>query len=598
MSFMGRPAKPAQPSDLRGTAMRLLKSMRIDTGRVAAIVLLAIAAAGSTVAMPTLLGHITDVVLYGVKHGGVDVAAVWRLLAVAAILGVAGGTFTVLQGRTITSVVQGVAMRMRRDTNAKLSRLPLSYFDTESRGEVMSRTTNDIDNLSQSMQMIMQRVVGSALALVGTLVAMILLSPLLAVIVLVTTPFTVWLAKSIGKRAQPQFKKQWAATGKLNGHVEEMITGHELVTVFGRRDDAIDTFAGHNGDVRDASVRAQFVSGLISPAMTFLGNINYVLIAVVGALRVASGTMTIGEIQAFVQYVMQFNQPITTIAAMAGQIQSAMASAERVFELLDAKEQGSDPEEPANPQRNGGRVDFVDVSFRYKKDEPLIEDLSLTVEPGRTLAIVGPTGAGKTTLVNLLLRFYEIDAGTITIDGVDIATMTRDGLRANIGMVLQDTWLYNGTIAENIAYGSPDATDDEIAEAARAVHADHFIRTLPDGYDTVIDEDSGGLSAGERQLITIARAFLIKPSILILDEATSSVDTRTEALVQKAMSSLRAGRTSFVIAHRLSTIRDADTILVMEHGHIVEQGSHAELLAADGAFARLYRAQFGQAVAA
>jgi ATP-binding cassette subfamily B protein len=443
----------------------------------------------------------------------------------------------------------------------------------------------------------MSQMLTSLLTIVGVLGMMFWISPLLATIALVTVPVSVVVAARVGKKAQPQFIRQWSTTGKLNGHIEEMYTGHSLVKTFGRQRESLAQFQEQNEKLYTASFKAQFISGIIQPAMFFIGNLNYVLVAVVGGLRVATGAISLGDVQAFIQYSRQFSQPITTVASMANLLQSGVASAERVFQLLDAAEQKPDPVPAKRPDPVRGAVVFDHVSFRYDPERPLIEDLSLSAEPGQTVAIVGPTGAGKTTLVNLLMRFYEVSGGQITLDGVDIAAMSRAELRANIGMVLQDTWLFGGTIAENIAYGAHDPSREQIIEAAQAAHADRFIRTLPDGYETRLEEEGANVSAGEKQLITIARAFLSQPSILVLDEATSSVDTRTEVLIQRAMSSLRSGRTSFVIAHRLSTIRDADVILVMEQGQIVEMGNHETLLAAGGAYARLYAAQFAQAMA-
>ena len=457
--------------------------------------------------------------------------------------------------------------------------------------------TNDVDNISQSLQQSLSQAVTSLLTVVGVIVMMFLLSPLLALIALVTVPLTLVVTMLIAKRSQKLFVAQWKHTGELNGQIEETFTGHALVKVFGRQREVGQRFRDKNEELYQASFGAQFISGMIMPAMTFIGNLVYVGIAVVGGLQVASGAMQLGDVQAFIQYSRQFTQPLTQLASMANLLQSGVASAERVFELLDAEEQSPDPEPAVSPDATRGRLVFENVSFRYAADKPLIEDLSLVAEPGQTVAIVGPTGAGKTTLVNLMMRFYELDSGRITLDGVDVARMTRDDLRSRMGMVLQDTWLFGGTIRDNIAYGRPDATEEEILAAARATYVDRFVHSLPEGYDTVLDDEGSNVSAGEKQLLTIARAFLARPSVLILDEATSSVDTRTEVLVQKAMSALRADRTSFVIAHRLSTIRDADLILVMEAGRIVEQGTHAELLAAEGAYFALYNAQFAAPVA-
>jgi ATP-binding cassette subfamily B multidrug efflux pump len=619
--------------DFRGSSLRLLGAMRAERLLIGLAVTLGVASVGLTVLGPRLLGDATNLIFAGVVskmipagvtkaqmqarlrhegHGdlasmlgsmhvtpgqGIDFGHVGQVLLLVLIVYAVAGLGTLLQGRLTTTVVQRSVFRLRGQVQAKLSRLPLSYFDRQPRGEILSRATNDIDNLSQSLQQVLSQLVTSLLTIVGVLVMMLLISPLLAVIALVTVPVSVLVAARIGKRAQPQFVRQWSVTGRLNGHIEEMYTGHSLVKVFGQDEAALATFTEHNEQLYEASYRAQFISGLIQPAMTFIGNLNYVLVAVVGALQVASGALSLGAVQAFIQYSRQFSQPLTQVASMANLLQSGVASAERIFALLDADEQDPDPATPVRPTGVRGLVEFRDVSFRYFPDTPLIDDLSLTVQPGQTVAIVGPTGAGKTTLVNLLMRFYELDAGQITIDGTDIADMRRDDLRALTGMVLQDAWLFGGSIADNIAYGSPDASREAVIEAATATYVDRFARMLPDGYDTVLDDEGANVSMGERQLITIARAFLARPAILILDEATSSVDTRTEVLIQRAMNSLRRGRTSFVIAHRLSTIRDADLILVMEAGQIVEQGTHAGLLAAGGAYARLYAAQFAQAAA-
>ena len=528
---------------------------------------------------------------------GVDFSAVADVLLVVLVVYVAASLLAWLGGYLLNDVVQGTVLRMRSEVEDKVHRLPLGYFDKQPRGELLSRVTNDIDNVSQTLQQTMSQMLNSVLTVFAVLAMMFWISPLLAAVALVSVPIAMFITGAVMKRSQGMFIQQWRRTGTLNAHIEETFSGHAIVKVFGRQHEAERVFAEQNDDLYEASYGAQFVSGLIMPIMMFVGNLNYVVIAVLGGLRVASGTMSLGDVQAFIQYSRQFTQPLTQVASMLNLLQSGVASAERVFELLDADEESADATgQPASAADARGEVRFDDVSFSYDPERPLIEHLSLVAEPGHTVAIVGPTGAGKTTMVNLVMRFYDPQSGRILIDGVDITSIPRGVLRGRIGMVLQDTWLFAGTIRDNIAYGRPDATEEEILEAARATFVDRFVHSLPDGYDTVIDEDGSNLSAGERQLVTIARAFLSDPALLILDEATSSVDTRTELLLQQAMAALRSDRTSFVIAHRLSTIRDADLILVMEDGSIVEQGSHEQLLEVDGAYARLYRSQFEAAV--
>ncbi|TDW29155.1 ABC transporter ATP-binding protein [Cryobacterium psychrophilum] len=566
-------------------------SKALPTGTTQAAVIDQLRASGDTARADMLSGMTLTPGL------GIDFAMLSTVLFWALALYVLSSVFSWLQAFVLNGIVQRTVYRLREEIEAKINRLPLSYFDKRPRGDLLSRVTNDVDNISQSLQQSLSQVVTSLLTVIGVIVMMFLLSPLLALIALVTVPLTLVITALIAKRSQKLFVGQWRNTGELNGQIEETFTGHALVKVFGRQKEVEERFTAKNEELYEASFGAQFISGLIMPAMTFIGNLVYVAIAVAGGLQVASGAMQLGDVQAFIQYSRQFTQPLAQLGSMANLLQSGVASAERVFDLLDAEEQSEDLQEAETPEGMHGRLVFEDVSFRYTPDRPLIADLSLVAEPGQTIAIVGPTGAGKTTLVNLMMRFYEIDSGRILLDGVDVAQMTRRDLRSRMGMVLQDTWLFGGTIRDNIAYGRPESTEEEILDAAKATYVDRFVHSLPDGYDTVLDDEGGNVSAGEMQLLTIARAFLAKPSVLILDEATSSVDTRTEVLVQKAMSALRAERTSFVIAHRLSTIRDADLILVMESGRIVEQGSHADLLAAGGAYHALYEAQFAAPIA-
>ena len=630
--MMGMGLPPAKAKDFGGSLRRLFGTLRPERPLILGVVVLAVFSVAFNVIGPKIMGNAINTIFEGalgsqltaagvtqeqaiaaaraagndrladllgslhVNPNGIDFGALGGVLAFLVAVYILSSVFSWIQGWIMAGVTQRTVLRLRMDVDEKLGRLPLRYFDSHPRGDVLSRVTNDIDNIGQSLQQSLTQLMTSLLTIVGVLIMMLLISPILAVISLLAVPASLVVTVLIVKRSQQQFVAQWASTGALNGHVEEMHTGHSIVKAFGRQREAIEVFDRENEKLYDASRKAQFISGIIQPAMTLISNLAYVAIAVIGGLRVASGEMSLGDVSAFIQYSRQFTFPIIQTASIVNVLQSAVASAERVFELLDEPEEAADPVAPVTRGASRGAVGFEDVSFRYLPDQPLIDGLSLDVPAGSTIAIVGRTGAGKTTLVNLLMRFYELDGGRITLDGVDTRELTRDELRSAFGMVLQDTWLFHGTIRENIAYGRLDATDDDLHAAAEAAHVDHFVRTLPDGYDTVIDDDATNVSAGEKQLLTIARAFLADPPILILDEATSSVDTRTEVLIQRAMNRLMKGRTAFVIAHRLSTIRDADTILVMNKGAIVEQGSHQQLLDRGGFYAELYNAQFTEAI--
>ena len=625
------PAAVARSRDFTGSLLRLVKRLAPQRRLVAVVITLGITGTAIGVAVPRILGHATDLLFNGVvgrglpagitkaqavaaarQRGdtafadllsgmnvvpgrGVDFGAVGRTLVLALTLYVLAALLLWVQARLLNVTLQRTMVGLRSDIEDKVHRLPLAFFDGRQRGELLSRVTNDVDNLQTSLSITVSQLLTLMLTVVAVLAMMVSISPLLALITLLTVPLSLLATRAIARRSKRLFVAQWTRTGRLNAHIEETYSGFTVVKTFGHQAAAQERFRELNDDVYQSSFGAQFISGLVSPTTTFIGNIGYVAVAVVGGLQIAAGQITLGSIQAFVQYVRQFTTPVNQVAGMYNTLQSGVASAERVFDLLDEPEETPNAKAaPVVASPNGqaptGRVEFEHVSFAYRAGTPVIEDVSLVAEPGSTVAIVGPTGAGKTTLVNLLMRFYDVDSGRILLDGIDITTMSRQTLRSRIGMVLQDTWLFDGTIAENIAYGRPEASAEELVQAAEAAYVDLFVRRLPAGYQTRVSDDGGNISAGEKQLITIARAFLSRPQLLILDEATSSVDTRTEALIQRATCELRQDRTSFIIAHRLSTIRDADRILVMEAGKIVEQGSHAELMAARGEYYRMTQA--------
>jgi ATP-binding cassette, subfamily B, multidrug efflux pump len=602
---MGRPVEKAK--NFRGTALRLLRYFLPQKFLLLIVLVTAIIGTVFNIVGPKILGlaitRLADGLIAKIRFQfsphpptavapGVDFGYIGTVLLILLGLYIISSIFMYVQQFVMAGVAQRTMYRLRKEVDEKISRLPLKYFDSRTHGEIMSRAVNDMDNLSTTLQQSITQLISSFVTLLGVIVLMLTISPLLSLVVLLTLPLSLFVTMGIARRSQNYFRRQQRALGELNGHVEEMYAGHKIVKAFGREAQSIEEFNERNEKLYEAGWRAQFASGIIMPLMRFIGNIGYVFVAVVGGVMVTRGAIAIGDVTAFIQYAQQFTQPITMLANFANVIQSAMASAERIFELLDEQEEVPETEDAKVIEHPDGAVQFEHVRFGYAEDNILMEDMNIDVRPGQMIAIVGPTGAGKTTLVNLLMRFYEVNDGWILVDGVDITHIKRGALRRIFGMVLQDTWLFNGTIRDNIAYGRENATEPEIVQAAKAAYADHFIRTLPDGYNTVLNEDASNISAGQKQLLTIARAFLADPEILILDEATSSVDTRTEMQIQRAMSELMKGRTSFVIAHRLSTIRDAELILVMNHGTIIEKGTHEELLAKNGFYADLYNSQF------
>ena len=628
--MMGAP--PAKSKNFKGSLRRLMAEIRPERNTLATVLILITSSVTIGAFGPKILGRATNEIFNGfigqklplglskdqvvaglrakgettqadmlarssvVPGHGMNFTSIAHFLILAIVLYVVSSLFMWIQAYLMAGVTQRTVYRLRRLAEEKIGRLPLKYFDTQSRGDLLSRVTNDVDNIATSLQQGLSQILNSVLTVVSVLIMMVWISPELALVSLIAIPVSMFASVKIAKRSKVEFVAQWDWTGKLNGHVEEMHTGHALVKVFGRRQQAIKDFKSLNSQLYESSFKAQFISGIIQPVTQLVSNLIYVAIAVLGGYRVATGSMSLGDVQAFISYSRQFGMPLAQIAGLMNTVQSGVASAERLFELLDATEEEPDLKVSIPMDRAKGEVVFKDVSFRYVNDQPLIENFNLIVKPGQTVAIVGPTGAGKTTLVNLIMRFYEIDSGTITLDGVNTKMMTRDDLRRQFGMVLQETWLFSGSMRENIAFGSTNPTENQVSEAASAANIDHFIRALPHGFDSLLTDDNSTVSNGERQLLTIARAFMADPAILILDEATSSVDTRTEVLVQQAMAKLRSGRTSFVIAHRLSTIRDADVILVMDKGALIEQGTHQELMEAKGFYFDLYASQFSASI--
>ncbi|QUI24606.1 ABC transporter ATP-binding protein [Vallitalea pronyensis] len=593
---MSMPVEKAK--NFKGTLKRLLGYLKYQRVKLMIVVLFTILGTLFTVVAPKILGNATTILYEGylaLRNGvqdPIDFQAIGNVLILLVGLYVISAIFNYIRQYIMVNVTQKTIFNIRQEVSEKLERLPLRYYDAYTHGEILSRVTNDIDNMSNALQQSVTQLISAVITILGVLVMMLSISPLMTLIALVTLPLSVFITKGVAKRSQAYFKSQQKNIGALNGHVEEMYTGHKIVKAFGYEEKAMERFDAINEELYEAGWKAQFISGIIMPMMTFVNNLGYVFVCITGGILMIRNAIKLGDIQAFIQYSRQFSQPIVQTANMANIIQSTIASAERVFELLDEEEEIPDTSIPSQINEPKGNVAFKEVDFGYKKEVPLINNMQLDVHAGQTVAIVGPTGAGKTTLVNLLMRFYELDSGKITVDGTDITKLKRSHLRQLFGMVLQDTWLFNGTIGENIAYGNMDATEQEIIDAAKAAHADHFIRTLPDGYDTILNEEASNISQGQKQLLTIARAILADPAILILDEATSSVDTRTEVYIQKAMQTLMKGRTSFVIAHRLSTIRDADVILVMNEGDIIEKGTHQGLIAQNGFYAELYNSQF------